>query len=185
MAGDHSLDLWSLDECHFQQHGTRCRMWVPSEDKDPIVLHAPTRKSVALFGAVNVRTGQLVSMIISPFDRDTFDVFLRLLFRHRSHSRRMMVVLDNASYHHGHEDRPFFYRHRQDLKLDFLPPYSPDLNPIERVWKFLRRCVTHNQYFPELKDLIVAVTKKLKEWSRPNSVLAKLCCVAPGSHLRG
>ena len=57
------MDLWSLDECHFEQHGTRCRMWVPSEEADPFVLQAPTRRSVALFGAVNLRDGRLVSLL--------------------------------------------------------------------------------------------------------------------------
>jgi hypothetical protein len=37
----------------FQQHGSHCRMWVPPEIKDPILRHAPTRKSVACFGAVS------------------------------------------------------------------------------------------------------------------------------------
>jgi hypothetical protein len=47
-----SVDLWSIDEVHFQQHGSRCRMWIPPEIKDPVLLHAPTRKSVGYFGAV-------------------------------------------------------------------------------------------------------------------------------------
>jgi hypothetical protein len=55
------VDLWSLDECHFQQHGTRCVMWVPPEETDPILLHAPTRKTVALFGAVQPASGRLVT----------------------------------------------------------------------------------------------------------------------------
>jgi hypothetical protein len=33
LARDESIELWSMDECHFQQHGSRCRMWVPPEDK--------------------------------------------------------------------------------------------------------------------------------------------------------
>jgi len=153
-------------------------MWVPPEQKDPIVLHAPTRKSVACFGAVNVKTGQLVSMLISQFDADTFEAFIRLLLRHRSRLRRTVVVLDNARYHHAEQSRPFFRRHRRQIHLDFLPPYSPELNPIERVWKLLRKCATHNQYFAELNDLLAAVTKQLVQWGKPNSVLAKLCCLA-------
>ena len=47
-------EIWSLDECHFQQYGSRCTMWVPPEEKDPVVLQAPTKKSISLFGAVNV-----------------------------------------------------------------------------------------------------------------------------------
>lgn len=152
-------------------------MWAPPEEQDPIVPHAPTRKSVALFGAVNVRTGQLVSMLISPFDAEAFEAFMGLLLRHRSRSRRMVVVLDNAGCHHAQQSRPFFRRHRRRLRLEFLPPYSPELNPIERVWKLLRTRATHNQYFAELEELVSAVTKQLAEWGKPNRVLTKLCCI--------
>jgi hypothetical protein len=41
-----------MDEVHFQQHGSRCRMWIAPEIKDPVLLHHPTRKSVGYFGAV-------------------------------------------------------------------------------------------------------------------------------------
>ena len=43
------IDLWSEDECHFQRHGSRCGMWVPPEDKDPVLRHAPTRQSSTVF----------------------------------------------------------------------------------------------------------------------------------------
>lgn len=59
-ATDPTIDLWSIDEVHFQQHGSRCLMWVPPEEKDPILLHHPTRKSVGYFGAVRLRDGKLV-----------------------------------------------------------------------------------------------------------------------------
>jgi transposase len=45
------------------------------------------------------------------------------------------------------------------LALEFLPPYSPDMNPIERVWKLTRRQATHNRYFPTLDEIIIAVEK--------------------------
>src|SRR5882757_796040 len=43
---DDTVDLWALDEVHFQQQGSRCRMWIPPEIRDPVVYHHPTRKSV-------------------------------------------------------------------------------------------------------------------------------------------
>jgi hypothetical protein len=55
---DPTVDLWAMDEMHFQQHGSRCRMWVPPETKDSMLLHPPTRKSVAYYGAVRLRDGQ-------------------------------------------------------------------------------------------------------------------------------
>lgn len=150
-------------------------MWVPPEEKDPVLLHAPTRKSVALFGAVNLRTGQLVTQFCSPFNAITFGTFLRTLLRHRSPTRRLVVVLDNARYHHATLLRPYLTERQQVLSLSFLPPYSPELNPIERVWKLARKLCTHNQYFPQLADLVTAVSAQLELWRKPNPVLSRLC----------
>src|SRR5215831_3877721 len=60
LAASPDVDLWALDEVHFQQHGPRCRMWVPPEVKEPVLLHAPTRKSVGYFGAVRLRDGKFL-----------------------------------------------------------------------------------------------------------------------------
>ena len=117
--------MWSEDECHFQRHGTRCRMWTPPEEADPVVLHAPTRESISCFGAVNLRTGMFVHTFSPIFNAATFEVFLRGLLRCRSQPKRMVVVLDNARYHHAKLLRPLLSAHRQHLELLFLPPYSP------------------------------------------------------------
>ena len=90
-------------------------------------------------------------------------------------TRRLVVVLDNARYHHATLLRPYLTERRQVLSLSFLPPYSPELNPIERVWKLARKLCTHNQYFPVLADLVTAVSAQLELWRQPNPVLARLC----------
>jgi len=150
-------------------------MWVPPEETDPVLLHAPTRKSVALFGAVNLRQGQLVTRPEPKFDGLSFGRFLRQLLRHRARGRRLVLILDNAPYHHARLLKPFWRQHRRVLRLDYLPPYSPELNPIERVWKLTRRLCTHNQYFPELQNLVDAVSKQMAIWRKPNSTLLRLC----------
>ena len=133
LARNPALDLWSLDECHFQQHGSRCTMWVPPEETDPVVLHAPTRKSVALFGAVNLKGGQMISQFNPLFEAQSFLAFLKSLIRRRNHGRKMVVISDNARYHHAATLKDWLHEHRASLELLFLPPYSPELNPIERV----------------------------------------------------
>jgi transposase len=150
-------------------------MWVAPEETDPILLHAPTRKSVALFGAVNLRNGQLVTQVDPKFNAITFETFLRKLLRHRRHACRLVLILDNARYHHARLLVPFLFERRKVLKLSFLPPYSPELNPVERVWKLARKLCTHNQYFPHLQDLISAVSTQMELWQKPNNVLVKLC----------
>ena len=77
-------ELWTVDEVHFQQHGSRCRMWVPLETRDPVLLHHPTRKSVGYFGAVRLRDGKFVyHRETERFNGETFHVFLKRL-RHRN-----------------------------------------------------------------------------------------------------
>ena len=49
-------------------------MWVPPEFKDPVLEHAPTRKSIACFGAVSLRTGKFVHAMKEVFDAQTFHV---------------------------------------------------------------------------------------------------------------
>jgi transposase len=175
MARRADIELWSLDECHFQQHGTRCRMWVPPEIKDPVVEHAPTRKTIACFGAVSLETGRLVSSWCEKFNADTFGKFLKQLLRHKRPGQRMVVILDNARYHHAKLLEPWLKRQRNSLRLLFLPPYSPQLAPIERVWKLARSIATHNRYFRSLSALVATVQTCLHRWRKPNRVLQRLC----------
>jgi transposase len=177
LAKRKDTDLWSLDECHFQQHGTRVAMWVPPEEKDPVVLLAPTRKSVSLFGAVNVNDGRLVTRFEKQFDAMTFKAFLIQLLRHRKKGKRIVVMLDNARYHHAKILRDFLRKNRKVLRLEFLPAYSPELNPIERVWKLTRRICTHNVYFETLEQVTCSVTKQHDVWKKPNESLRRLCCI--------
>jgi transposase len=170
-------DIWFEDECHFQQHGTRCRMWVPPEEKDPIVRHAPTRKSIALFGAVSAERGEMVSMDAKIFNAETFLLFLNKVVISKKRGKKIILILDNARYHHATMIQPWLNKNNKKIQLLFLPPYSPDLNNIERVWKLTRRICTHNKYFATIDELLNVVKRLMKIWTRPNELLRKLCCI--------
>ena len=64
-----------------------------------------------------------------------------------------------------------------EFVLDYLPPYSPELNPTERVWKRTRRNCVHNVYFPTLHPLVERVEEQFTKWSEPNAELARLCAI--------
>ena len=51
------------------------------------------------------------------------------------------------------------------FRLDYLPPYSPYLNPIERVWKLTRKLCIHEQYFPSIAAVITAVETQFDKWT--------------------
>lgn len=152
-------------------------MWVPPEIKDPILRHAPTRRSIACFGAVSLDSGQFVRMMSPIFNAVTFLAFLKRLLRQQTPGRKMIIVLDNARYHHAKLLAEFLRRHARRLQLFFLPPYSPQLAPIERAWKLTRRLATHNRYFATLKEVLKAVNACFDRWRQPNKVLHRLCCI--------
>ncbi len=68
--------------------------------------------------------------------------------------------------------------------LDFLPPYSPDLNPIERVWKLTRRLCLHNRYFGFLDGVVADVEDQSAEWTKPNDPLRRLCAITEDAVFR-
>jgi transposase len=177
---DDSVDLWALDEVHFQQQGSRCRMWVPPETRDPVVYHHPTRKSVGYSAAVRSRDGRFL------FRRETgrfnggesFWEFLKV-FREASavSGRRVLAISDNAQYHRSKLHLKWRGQQAPQFGLDFLPPYSPELNPIERVWKLTRRLCVHNQFFGLLEEVINTVEKQFLVGANPNHTLRQLCAI--------
>jgi len=152
-------------------------MWVPWEEDDPVVWHYPGRKSVGYYGAVRLRDGQaFFRQEPAMFDGATFWEFLRQLESvSRVEGRTVIVITDNAKYHHAKLHADWRQAQQGRFLLDFLPPYSPELNPIERVWKRTRRNCLHNVYFPKLALVVEKVEQQFATWSKPNVELAGLC----------
>lgn len=154
-------------------------MWVPPEIKEPALLHHPTRRSVGYYGAVRLRDGRFVFRREEQrFNGSTFFDFLRQLWHVcRNSQRQAVLILDNAAYHHAALHKTWRTERLDRFCLDYLPPYSPALNPIERVWKLTRRCCLHNRYFPQLDDVITDVEGQFAQWSSRNDTLRRLCAV--------
>lgn len=122
---------------------------------------------------MSLKTGQLVTQMASPFNAKMFKDFLCYLLGLTK--RPILPVLDNASYRRANELKPFFMKHRAYIKLRFLPPYSPELNPIERVRRITRRRGIHNRYFPNIEVLKEALINQFVQWEHPNEALRILC----------
>ena len=70
--------------------------------------------------------------------------------------KKIMVILDQAGWH-----RSKLLEKRDNIELVFLPPYSPELNPVEKLWQKLRRHVCRNKVFESLDKLMDALTEFL------------------------
>lgn len=73
----------------------------------------------------------------------------------------IILIQDGARYHTAAKTQAFFATHAARLTVHQLPSYSPDYNPIEHLWRSVKRHTTHNRYFPEFSDLTTAVETAL------------------------
>lgn len=94
--------------------------------------------------------------------QDAFAAHLRHVARTYPADRhtRVVLIIDNAPWHRG---KPIDEAMRENPHLEFkrLPSYSPQLNPVERFWKLLRRRATHNRLFDTLADLKTSIRNSL------------------------
>ncbi len=106
-------------------------MWVPPETKDPILYHHPTRKSVGYFGAVRLDDGKFVYQRENGrFNGQSFWNFLKAFqLTAACADRRVVAISDNAQYHRASLHREWRRSQEPAFAIEFLPPYSPELNP--------------------------------------------------------
>ena len=154
LQADDSAVIIYQDEVHFQVTTSVTRKWVVKGSK-PKVKSAPGRKSVAYSGYILPYTGELIVSKPTWFNYETVIESFRYLLETYSleHGNRIYLILDNAPWHKKAvrlvqtDALPEYQDIRDKMTMIFLPPYSPDLNPIEQVWRVTRREVTHNVYF--------------------------------------
>jgi transposase len=146
----------------------------------PEIKSPVERFKMSIFGAMG-RNGQLITLENKTFDAQTFRLFLEKLLRDAEvgrkedgKKRKILLVLDNARYHHAKILQSWLEEVSDLLELFFLPPYSPDLNPIEMLWKQTRRNVTHNRFFSSLQGLCYDLKQYWVQFAKPNDELTKL-----------
>jgi transposase len=113
------------------------------------------RKRANLLGFMNARTYETTSVMNDSYlNADSVCKGMDKL-RKRYPNKVLYVVLDNAAYQHCKKVQD----KATELKINlvFLPPYSPNLNLIERLWKFLRKHLLANQYFPSFQEFFSAI----------------------------
>lgn len=119
------------------------------------------------FGAVNALTGQLLYRVGEHKDSagfcDLIEQIVQTYCPGETYSGpKVAVVIDNYRIHSSHLSQATLEKYADRLVLVPLPTYSPKLNVIELLWKYLRRKVTHNHLFESIEKLIEAVEGFLK-----------------------
>ena len=136
------------------------------------------RKRQHLVGAVDPNKGDLHLAFSETLKASQFQHYLEGLLARYPVPKKLIMVLDNARAHHSKELKPFLKANKDRLELVFLPPYSPDLNPMEWFWKLLRKMVTHNTFFGTFKEFQRALIKFIVKHKKSSPEIQTRCSYA-------
>ena len=128
-----------------------------------------THEYTYAYGAVDVVSGELDSLILPQVNTVCTQIFLDEV-GNRHPNNRIIMVLDGAGWHASHDLTP------PNMRLLSLPPYSPELNPVENLWDALREKFFHNKAFDSmdaLEDQLQAGLLDLEhDWPRVQSIVS-------------
>ncbi|PEA88279.1 IS630 family transposase, partial [Bacillus thuringiensis] len=170
---DENTLLLYQDECHFRDSQTVHATWFAKGEQKKIAVLGK-RISTTLFGTIDAITGKVLSTKTERCNAETFQHFLTYLLKEYK-NKHVVLVLDNARYHHAKLLKSFLRENKRRLTLLFSPPYSPNLNMIERVWKVMKENVLANYYHETMDYLVDSIDQFIESIDKnPEAILSRI-----------
>ena len=160
------------DEVSFPQWGSLTYTWAPI-GQQPTVPTSGVRKGYKVFGLIDYFSGFFFYKTQeSRLNSETYKAFLwEVLAKTR---KPIILIQDGASYHVSKATRLFFEQFQHRLTVYQLPGYSPDFNPIEKLWKNVKKNEIHLHYFPTFDSLKHKVEEALTHFSNRQKEILEL-----------
>jgi transposase len=136
------------------RHPALTRMWAPLGQQPEIPAPGKNEKKV-VYGGVDYKTGKLTYTISDSKCGGEFLAFLIVLVA-RYAGCKIRLVCDNGRFHTTKAVQAWLAEHRDQIEIYWLPPYSPSLNLIERLWGHIKRTILANVLYATLDDLVAA-----------------------------
>lgn len=157
-------------------------MWALKGSK-PKVKSYPRKDKISYSGFVTPSTGKLFTHKPSWFNYETTIESIRSFLAECPAPKdcKYYMVMDNAPWHKKakrlikENSNGEYSDINEQVVFVYLPPYSPDLNPIEQVWRVTRREAKHNRFFADAKELEEAIDSYYEMYAEPNEYLKSLC----------
>ena len=164
------VDLWFLDETGIWGHVYPYLVWAKRGSK-PVVPYCGEHWRTSVIGAVRPNDGRFVAWLISTGNSQTVQVFLNELQTQVNHRKRNILILDNASFHHAKELKFGV------LEPWYLPPYSPELNPIEELWLQLKKRFFVGWFPTSAEALEERVIEALNHYDEQPTFIKSVCAM--------
>lgn len=143
-------EILFVDAVHPEHNTLAAYGWIKKGDKRCLKTNCG-RQRLNLHGAVNAETMEVTLIESEKVNSDSTIELLETLTQHYFEADRLHIILDNARYHYSVQVKHYLESNPK-INLVFLPPYSPELNLIERVWRYFKKSVLYNKYYKSIKE---------------------------------
>lgn len=151
-----------MDESGCNLNYPLSKMWMKRGKQRCLPVHGSSRSGCSLAGVLNWHREQVYCQVLNKLNAHELVLFFEQVFTEIYPSEKIVLVIDNASFHHAAELQAMLSLFEHRVLLMWLPPYSPDLNLIERFWKHLKQNVCANRLYACLSDLLDAVFEEIQ-----------------------
>lgn len=134
--------------------------WIKKGENFDIKTNSGFRKRLNILGLIGMDSRDVIARSFSTINKDAVCELLKRVRKKHPIDKKVYVVLDGASYNKANKVKKL--AKELNIVIKILPPYSPNLNPIERLWKFMKKKVTLNRHFEYFDDF----KKNLMEFFR-------------------
>jgi transposase len=141
------VEVWFEDEARFGQQGTLTHVWAPKGSR-PVAPKQVGYANVQVLTAVCPATGRAEGLIAEKLNSQLTQLFLDQLSGTIPKGTHVVLVWDGAGWHTANAIRP-----PANITLVRLPPYSPELNPVERLWHYIREHHWSNTVYAGIREL--------------------------------
>ena len=161
--------MWFQDEARVGQRGTLSRIWAKKGSR-PRVVQQQQYSNAYIFGAVCSQRDEAVALVLPIANTESMKLHLDEISKKIEPGRHAIIIMDKASWHTT-DKIPKYH----NITSIHLPPYSPELNPVEQVWRTLRNDSLANRCFSGYDQII---NECCEAWNKITSIsgkISKLC----------
>ena len=166
------VEVFFEDEARFGQQGTLTRTWARTGSR-PTAVRQTQYDYLWVLTAACPGSGQSIGLISPALNAKVINVFLKQMSRELKPDVQAVLIWDGAGFHTASEVKV-----PDNITLVKLPPYSPELNPIENLWHYLRSHHWSNRFYRDYDALFEAATDAWRKVCM-NDELIKTVCSAP------
>lgn len=161
--------IYFVDSAH-PEHQTRLAYgWIMKGERKAIAMTGRQYR-VNIMGGICLNGHKIVYEQAEKIDENSIQSFLFRLRKKHPGRYKVHVIWDNAGYHCSKLVQSF--AKELGIEIHYLPPYSPNLNPIERLWKIMHEQVTYNKYYQGFSDFTEAIKYFFRHIGKKKSMLA-------------